>query len=391
MTDAHNEYHPGMQAMLELIWGKDFLAPGGAALVKETIAGLDLKGKRVLDIGCGIGGGDFVLAKSGAAEVIGIDIEAPLIARARAGASRHKLEDRLRFQLVEPGPLPFADESFDIVYSSGAFTQIADKRGIFAEAQRVLKPGGWLVAYDWMKGPKRLGQAMAYFFEMEGLTYALDSLPNHLKILRGLGFVDLRGADDGGWYRREAKREYRAMQGRLKPQMLKLLGRPLAEHFIENWRAMTIVLDRRELRPGRYRARKPYPGELPKMAKAAKSSAVKVIRFGKKGPKAVKEKIGTAVSGKPATTTRNFYTDQTGKLVSGIWTSTKGKWPCHYEADEFIYLISGKVRMINAAGKAETFKAGDAWIVPCGFKGMWETVKTLKKYYVILDQAKPKS
>ena len=60
---AHqDEYHDGMVELLELVWGKGFLSPGGPDNVKETVAGLDLADKLVLDIGCGIGGPALVLA-----------------------------------------------------------------------------------------------------------------------------------------------------------------------------------------------------------------------------------------------------------------------------------------------------------------------------------------
>jgi len=74
-------------ALAELVWGKGFLSPGGPDNVKETVAGLDLADKLVLDIGCGIGGPALVLAGELGARVIGFDLEAPLIARAEATSS----------------------------------------------------------------------------------------------------------------------------------------------------------------------------------------------------------------------------------------------------------------------------------------------------------------
>ena len=47
------------------------------------------------------------------------------------------------------------------------------------------------------------------------------------------------------------------MKGPLHSRMVELLGEKDAEHFIEDWRSMTVVLDKGEIRPGRYRARKP--------------------------------------------------------------------------------------------------------------------------------------
>ncbi len=256
---SQGEYHDGMVAMLQLIWGEGFMAPGGPEFVRETVAGLDLEGRILLDIGSGLGGGDLVLAELGA-KVIGVDIDANLVERARRLIASRGQGGPIEFRLVEPGPLAFADASFDLVYSSGAFTQIADKRGMFREVRRVLKPGGWLAAYDWMKGPDPIGADMRYFFKMEGLTYAMETPDAHARLFADLGFETISAGDDGGWYRDRAHAELKLMKGKLKSKMAKLLGKEQAAHFVENWRAMTVVLDSGELRPGRYRARKPVEG-----------------------------------------------------------------------------------------------------------------------------------
>ena len=259
-TGHQDEYHDAMVTLLELIWGEGFMAPGGAALVRETLAGLDLRDKLVVDIGCGIGGGDIVLAGEKGARVIGLDIEAPLLARARRYAEKAGLADRIEFRLSAPGPLPVEDASADVVYSSGAFTQIADKLGMFRQVFRVLRPGGLFVVYDWMRGPEPYGEDMLHWFKMEGLTYAMETLETHGQALREAGFVDIELADDGGWYRRKAHEELALMRGPLAPRMRELLGAEQQAHFVEDWRAMTVVLDKGELRPGRYRARKPAKG-----------------------------------------------------------------------------------------------------------------------------------
>ena len=252
-----DEYDDAMVAMLELIWGEGFLAPGGAATVRKAVNGLALTDKALLDIGCGIGGGDLVLAGELGAQVTGIDLEQPLIERARRRAAAASLRDRITYHRTEPGPLDFTDGSFDVVYSSGCFTQVEDKAGMFAEVFRVLRPGGFFTVYDWMKGPDPYSADMRTWFELEGLTYAMDTLEAHGRLLGEAGFIEIALEDDGGWYRDHCRSEYETMQGPLKDRMLESLGREKQAHFIENWRAMLVVLEKGELRPGFYRGRKP--------------------------------------------------------------------------------------------------------------------------------------
>ncbi|HKF64428.1 MAG TPA: hypothetical protein VKB42_23860, partial [Dongiaceae bacterium] len=57
------EYGDAMVAALELIWGEGFLSPGGPAEVEAALGGRDIGRARVLDIGCGIGGIDLLLAE----------------------------------------------------------------------------------------------------------------------------------------------------------------------------------------------------------------------------------------------------------------------------------------------------------------------------------------
>jgi ubiquinone/menaquinone biosynthesis C-methylase UbiE len=62
-------------------------------------------------------GVDILLATAhGASEVIGIDVEPQLVEAARTLIESKGLRERVMFRLVEPGPLPFPDASFDVVF-----------------------------------------------------------------------------------------------------------------------------------------------------------------------------------------------------------------------------------------------------------------------------------
>ena len=252
-----NEYHDNMVAMLELIWGKGYMTPGGPANVAKLMKGTDPAGKRILDIGCGIGGPAFDIARLFDADVVGIDIEAPLIERAIAAAKKNGLQDQCQFEVVDAGPLPFPDQSFDIVVTSGVITQISDKASLLDECYRVLVPGGHLRCYEWMKSERDYSDDMRYWFKLEGLTYALETLDDYSKRFRAAGFVDISTTDASDWYRSEVRREYELIKGELYERLVELLGKKDADHFVENWRAMVVVCESGEMRQGYCHGRRP--------------------------------------------------------------------------------------------------------------------------------------
>ena len=256
MTHA-DEYGDNMVTMLELIWGKGYMAPGGPGNVAKLLDDTEPQGKRVLDIGCGIGGPAMEMVRTHGAQVVGIDLEAPLVRRASVAARSAGLQEHCRFQHVDPGPLPFPDASFDIVVSSGAVTQTADKASMFADVLRVLSPGGYFSCYEWMRSEAEYSADMHYWFKMEELTYALETLATYGEIFENAGFVDVQTTDASDWYREEVHREYDLIRGKLYPQMVELLGQQDADHFVENWRAGAVVCESGEMRQGYCRGRRP--------------------------------------------------------------------------------------------------------------------------------------
>ena len=90
------------------------------------------------------------------------------------------------------------------------------------------------------------------------------------------------------------------------------------------------------------------------------------------------------LSGAYKTRTWNHFTGEDDRLYCGVWESTPGKVTVDYKEWEFCHFISGKAVLRNEEGRKWTLKAGDAFIIPSGFKGTWETVETVRKHYVIL-------
>lgn len=254
-----DEYDPKLLAMLELVWGEGFLSPGGTAAVDEIVAGLDLAGQLTVDIGSGLGGVDMHLARAHGARVIGLEIEAPLVEIARARVAAAGLSDRVEVRHCRPGPLPIDDASLDVVFSKDSLIHVEDKEAAFRDYSRVLKPGGWLAMSDWMRGPMPYRKDMEYWFEMEGLTYHMWPLEAYGRALEETGFTEVETIDTSDGYRSLCDAEYEQMRGPLSRRMEAVLGVESRDHFVENWRAMTVVLHNGELRTGRIRARKPGP------------------------------------------------------------------------------------------------------------------------------------
>ncbi len=109
---------------------------------------------------------------------------------------------------------------------------------------------------------------------------------------------------------------------------------------------------------------------------------------GKGAPKPEKGKPDAAklISGQCRTKTWNHFTGEDGRLFCGIWESTPGKVNLSYDEWEFCHIISGRIELqAEGSKKKHTFKKGDAFVIPAGFKGTWTTLKAVRKHYVILN------
>lgn len=83
------------------------------------------------------------------------------------------------------------------------------------------------------------------------------------------------------------------------------------------------------------------------------------------------------------TTTRQLYLDPTGAFKAGFWSSEPGKAEVHYRKDEICVLLAGVVRLTDARGRSQTYRAGETFVVPNGFRGTWETVEATRKFFAI--------
>lgn len=89
------------------------------------------------------------------------------------------------------------------------------------------------------------------------------------------------------------------------------------------------------------------------------------------------------IEGDPRHVTEMRFESPDGALACGTWTSTPGTWHAFTGRDEFCTIVSGHVRLTGEDGTTRTFRAGDSFLIPNGFRGTWEVVETTVKHFVI--------
>src|SRR3989442_7407558 len=152
-------------------------------------------GETVVDLGSG-GGIDVFLASSlvgPGGSATGIDMTPMMVARASSAAASHQIPNG-SFVLAPIEKLPLPDAHTDVILSNCVINLSPDKPAVFAEAFRILKPGGRLVISDVVQ-ERDLG-AIEDDCGCVGNAMVREE---YLETIRAAGFVDLRIVEDRPW------------------------------------------------------------------------------------------------------------------------------------------------------------------------------------------------
>ena len=215
MAENNQHYDREHLKFLEMLWGEGYLSPGGVDEVREILKSFDLSGRKVLDIGCGAGGITVDLIREFKAKfVLGVDVEKDPCIRSEALASKYGLGDKIEIQEVEPGPFPFGNEEFDIVFSKDSIVHVHDKEKLSGEVFRILKPGGFFLASDWLTSHDgEPSEDMKNYLKLEDLDFGMASPSRYEAALNSAGFININLRNRNKWYAKEARRELADLSG----------------------------------------------------------------------------------------------------------------------------------------------------------------------------------
>lgn len=210
------QFYDASSSLWEQIWGEHmhhgYYGADGNIKKERRQAQIDLieellqwsgvqQAENILDVGCGIGGSSLYLAQKFNAKVTGITLSPVQASRAAERAKEATSATEASFQVADAQNMPFADDSFDLVWSLESGEHMPDKTKFMQECYRVLKPGGKFIMVTWCHRSTEQEalsndekQHLADIYRVYCLPYVI-SLPEYEKIAQVLPLQNIQTAD----------------------------------------------------------------------------------------------------------------------------------------------------------------------------------------------------
>ena len=219
-------------------------------------------GARVLDIGCGLGGSALWLAGKLRCSVLGVTISPVQAAMAAEQARSEKLEDRVRFEVMDANHLDLPPQSFDAVWIIESSEHLHDKRRFIESCARVLRPGGALALCAWLFADrfKRPDHERLVAEVCRGmLCPSLASMPDYIAWMRAAGFEAIEAEDITSNIQKTWTLCSALIRKPAVTRLLSRLGDPSTRRFIRAFAAIRRAYAKGAMSYGMFTARCPQP------------------------------------------------------------------------------------------------------------------------------------
>lgn len=237
--DQHQYTEFGIRSY-EWIFGAGFISPGGAAQNGQFLAQLNLQpGETVLDIGCGIGGNAFQIAKEYGSHVIGVDLSSNMITVA-CDRSCLRRDTRVRFMIADITKYDFPPNTFEVIYSRDAIIHIPDKKSLFTKCYKWLKPGGRMLITDYVIGEGQLSQEFQEYVKQR--QYTLLPLKAYEKAASEAGFSKVDTVDITQDLKNTILKEMqRATDNKL--EFMQMFSAEKFDYLVAGWKKKIVFID----------------------------------------------------------------------------------------------------------------------------------------------------
>ncbi|MEL6246802.1 MAG: methyltransferase domain-containing protein [Cyanobacteria bacterium J06648_16] len=223
------QFYDASSRLWEQVWGEHmhhgYYGPNGTHRKDRYQAQIDLMdellnwaqvsaAETILDAGCGVGGATLYLAKKFAARAAGLTLSPVQAERAQSRAIEQGLivepvdmsteaRPTVEFRVADALHTPFADNSFDLVWTLESGEHMPDKHQFLQECYRQLKPGGTFLMATWchratdsLAGPLTRSEQdqLQAIYDVYCLPYVI-SLPEYEALAHQVGFQQVQAAD----------------------------------------------------------------------------------------------------------------------------------------------------------------------------------------------------
>lgn len=227
----------------ERIFGGTYISTGGKQTTEKFCCELKLTpDMKILDVGCGIGGSAFHMAREYGALVHGIDLSQNMIDIAQE--YRNKMEPgvkhRVQFHVEDATTMDYPESFYDVIYSRDTILHIEDKSSLFKKFYRSLKPGGVLFITDYCRGDQEHSQRFKDYVKQRG--YNLLTVKEYGQVIEGAGFGKVNAMDNTPYFCEILKRELSEFEPK-KAEMIRDYTEHDYDDICRGWKEKLVRCD----------------------------------------------------------------------------------------------------------------------------------------------------